>query len=337
MKKLDQYLSEEINNIQNSRRVEKNRKRSKRKKIFSRIIAFMLSFLFISGCGSTKKNNNETTNDDLTINDTVDNNDNYKEVLSTVDLSKLGVELSYNTEEKKEYSAPTGDININDLVESSGKIWASSDDQKNSYDIGKEVLDTNGGTLEENSNGEVVEINQGYEIKKEDGSVDTGNIPENPSLTPDGTPIPNDNYAWDEDIDKTIISEDANTGLYVDPDGNVWPSKQKYDDYLNSLKNDGETIETTIIEDVISAPSPEVSSNEQENLNESTSNNVSEDKPADTVNNLYVDPVFGLTFQSEDDYLQWVSQDYEGYGISNGIMIPETEEMETEKQKVLTK
>lgn len=280
--------------------------------IIKAAVAIFLSVVTLGSSCAKKNNNNDK---DSNKEDIVYSQDSNQEVdKNNVTIDGLGLELEIPSKENLnlEYGNASGNIDKNEIVENNGSIWVNQAASLNSSEVGKEILDTKDGSLETGSNGNVYDKVVGYEIQDS-----TGNIISSGDLNDNGIP---EGYYKDEKTGDLI-----HEGQYVDPDGNIWTSKERYEQYIESLKTDNTTIETGII------PS------ENDNLsNEISSDNNNSSNIEENTNGMYTDPDFGLTFQSKEDYDQWVLQGYEGYGIIGGIMVPETQEMK-EAQKVLTK
>ena len=158
------------------------------------------------------------------------------EELKTVSLDNLGVKLEFPKEEKKEYSNPTGNVDVNSIVDdNNGTLWVSPEAKAKQEDIGKVITDTKGGTLEERPDGDVYEKQPSYEITDQDG-----NVKEEGKLDDNGIP---DGYAWDPVIEKIVPENEV--GKYVkDEDGNLW-LKEDYEAYLRE-KEKSETTSTEV-------------------------------------------------------------------------------------------
>lgn len=252
--------------------------------------------------------------------------------IETSSLANLGVELEFQKEDKKEYSSTSGNINVNNIVEDeNGTTWVDQEAESKKDEVGKVVTDTQGGTLEIKPDGDVYEKDPSYQIVD-----DNGNVKEEGKLDDDGIPA---GYAWDSVIEKYIPEDEV--GKYVkDSEGNIW-LKEDYEAYLKSLETEETTktetefipMEPVIVEEITSEP-VESAEPELPEESESTTPIPEETEPS---TGYYYDEISGLTFQSKEHYDQWVLQDFEGYGIINGIMVPKTDEMIKADEKVLKK
>lgn len=322
IRELDKIRADEFN------KVKLNKNKKKRKKIIISLAslvsaaALIVTGILTSGFGIFKKRKVEETKY-IPPKNKVENIIPDEE-LKTDSLDNLGVKLEFPKEEKKEYNNPTGNVNVNNIVkDNNGTLWVSPEAEAKQEDIGKVITDTDGGTLEKRPDGDVYEKQPSYEITDKDGNIkDEGKLDDN------GIP---DGYAWDPVIEKIVPENEV--GKYVkDEDGNLW-LKEDYEAYLRE-KEKSETTSTeveiiptdpVIVEDVTPSDTTET---------EIPGPVIPDSEP--TTGNYY-DEISGLTFQSKEHYDQWVLQDFEGYGIVNGIMVPKTDEMIKADQKVLTK
>ncbi len=299
---------------------------------------------------SNNPGNGNTSNSSNSTNTSNSNNnpDNKKEQLKTDSINSLGVELELPKKEtpKVEYSNPTGNVKVDDIVEdSTGKLWANSEAESKKDEIDKVVIDDNNGQYEISSDGDVYEKEPGYQIVDSNGNV-----------TSEGTSDIMDDYSWDPEVGKYLPKDEV--GKYViAPDGNMW-KKGEYEKYLESLKNDNTspTIETEFIpmdsviadtefvpidNDILTSSGTIVSSNKNDNTSLTSNSQVTSDDEitldgGKTMPNGTYD-VGGLVFESKEDYEQWILQDFEGYGIINGIMVPKNDEMLEADRKALTR
>lgn len=313
-----------------------NNKKNKRKGIIVAVVSVLgatgiAASSILSGIFTSKnKNKTEYEHPKNTIVNNVDDNE-----IQTSSLDSLGVELEFPKGEKKEYGNPSGNINVNDIVEDkNGTLWVNQEAESKKNEIGKKVTDTKGGTLEVKPNGDVYEKETSYQIVDKNG-----NVKEEGKVGSNGLPS---GFEYDKDTGKIRDSEHANTGLYIAPDGTTWASK---DEYLKSLEGekiiDTETKFIPMDPVVVEKSSSSVTSKPSNTTSGSTNEVTEPSKPTETTkpsnSGTYYDEISGLTFQSKEHYQQWVLQDFEGYGIINGIMVPKTDEMVKADEKVLTK
>lgn len=292
--------SERISKSKFNREIKKenvnvNEKLLKNKKI--KIIAvatagtIAVSSLISGIAGLFKKHNEKSENKNTTttsisseVNPVESTTSSVENKIKPNSINNLGIELEFpkNNEPKKEYSNPTGNIDVNKIVEGNdGTLWVNSEAAANENKIGQEVIDDKDGQLEVKPDGSVYETGVGYEIVDESGNViEQG----------EGTPS---------------ISEEH---LYTAPDGSIWESKEVYEAYLKALENSEVVISTT--SDIITKEPV-----------------TSEPVELPVEDGYYTDPETGLTFESKEDYEQWLIQGFEGYIIVDGIMVPIEDEI----------
>ncbi len=220
----------------------------------------------------------------------------------TYSISDLGLEEDVISNENSIYSDATNGIDTNEIVSKNGKLYVNSAAAGNSSNVGKSVVDTKGGTLEVKSNGKVYEKNNSeYEVVDKNGNVTS-------SGTKDSTGAPN-GYVYDPVIGGYVKPEEA--GKYVKDENGHIVSKEDYEARNNQNKT-----------------SSSVSSS-----NTSSSSTVSKVEENGHYNADGTYTIYGMTFESKEDFEQYVLQGYQGYGLVNGIMKPMTKEMEEAKQK----
>lgn len=333
--KLDDYLAEQnleqqFNNGKTSKKVkkekvkkEKVKKTKNKKRVAKRVAAFVIAIAlavtaFVS-CSIIKKNKNKTnttpkhpsiTQEDNTnnIDNNIENNEN-DEINNS--LRNLGVSLDFpEVQTKPQYENPSNNkINTDKIVEdNNGTLWVDKEAKEESTNIGKVEIDTKDDTLVVKPDGNVYEKEEGFEIKNEkDEVVSSGNVNE------DGIP---EGYVKDPTTGDYYKEND----VYVDPEGNAWESKERYEAYLESLKNDGETVDTKFV-------SVEDDKN-SENIDES---NKTEEG---VINQDGTYTIYGTTYESKADFEQFLLTPEE-YGYYNGMIVSLEKIEEINKQLIL--
>lgn len=238
-KDIDNFLNKKLEETQNKQRQQAATKKNKKSKKKIAIVAIILAFLTaITSFVVSKLTRKEDKDDgyEKPIDTIVDTDTSFVEedlddvsALITeekVTLDSLGMELEISEpeeENKKEYGETTGEVNKEEIVnDEDGINWVDEEAESKSDEVGKTEIDDKEGTLEVESDGDVVEKDEYYEITKEDGSTITGVIEKNEtedSKTNDNneSEIP-DGYEYDENLDKVVAEEDANKFVYVDAD-----------------------------------------------------------------------------------------------------------------------
>lgn len=356
------------------RRVNRNNRRRKYK-FFGKIAGCSLisgAIVIVIGYATAKKNNEHLKNDlDLPTSSTnssienpennnkvddkdntnsVDNNDNTSDVGNNDNTSNsnikeneetskpnnidsLGVELENPKKDtpKNEYSNPTGNIKVDNIVEdNTGKLWANSEAASKKDEIGKVTIDDNNGKYEVKPDGDVYQKEPEYQIVDNNGSIIS-----------EGTSDIIDDYVWDPVYGGYVHKDEV--GKYViGSDGKKW-EKEKYEKYLESLKNDNtsSTVETEFIpmdpieietefipiDDALISSGTIVGSN----IKEDNTTSVDSDEEL-TLDDGKIMPdgtyaIWDLVFESKEDFEQWFINDGEGYKRVNGVMVPiETQE-----------
>lgn len=209
-----------------------------------------------------------------------------KTITTKFDLNGIGVELQFPDDSKLEqpkYGNTTGNIDVTKIVkDSEGNNWTSEEAKNNSKNTGVKI-DTKGDTLVVNKDGSVSTKTEGYEIIDSNGKViSSGNGAPTNNNTNNGYVYADSNY-YDKETGELVLSR----GELVTPD---------------ALKYAKANLTTTKVSK--QPETPAIPSN-----NEGTNN-------SDGTYTMY-----GLTFESKDDYEQWVIQGYTGYGIDeDGVM-----------------
>lgn len=219
----------------------------------------------------------------------------------TYSISDLGLEEEITSSEDSIYIDATNGIDTKQIVSKNGKLYVNSKAAEKSSEVGKSVIDTKGGTLEVKSNGKVYEKNNSeYQVVDKNGNVTS-------SGTKDSTGAPN-GYVYDSVIGGYVKPEEA--GKYVRDENGHIVSKEDYEARNNSNTTSNSTSSST-----------------------SSSSTISEVEVKGHYNADGTYTIYGMTFETKEDFEQYVLQGYEGYGLVNGIMKPMTKEMEEAKQK----
>ena len=230
----------------------------------------------------------------------------------TYSISDLGLEEEVNSSEDSIYTDATNGIDTKQIVSKNGKLYVNSKAAEKSSEVGKSVIDTKGGTLEVKSNGKVYEKNNSeYQVVDKNGNVTS-------SGTKDSTGAPN-GYVYDPVIGGYVKPEEA--GKYVRDENGDLVSKEDYEARNNSNKTSSST------------SSSNTSSSNTSSSNTSSSSTISEVEEKGHYNADGTYTIYGMTFETKEDFEQYVLQGYQGYGLVNGIMKPMTKEMEEAKQK----
>lgn len=305
MDKLEQYLSKKIDEHNKEFENNQKKKNNKIKGIYIAAVALLLAGLTaIGGCVGLKKkkdsNKNVPTEPTSTV-ATYDETEPTTTMEETISLDELGTKYEQPVieEETPEYGEVTGDVDKEEIVEKDDNLWKDQEAADKSEEVGREEIDDKDGTLEVTPNGDVYEKEDGYEIKKEDGTVITGTQGENDSELPDG-------YVHDDNLDKDVAEEDANKFVYVDAD---------YYDMNGELvfaKGDivlKETLERIKNDPNFTTTKPKI----EETVPETQPTEPAEDK------GVYVDEV-GNTWASYQDYESALTDTYGIYADENGVL-----------------
>ena len=224
----------------------------------------------------------------------------------TYSISDLGLEEEITSSEDSIYIDATNGIDTKQIVSKNGKLYVNSKAAEKSSEVGKSVIDTKGGTLEVKSNGKVYEKNNSeYQVVDKNGNVTS-------SGTKDSTGAPN-GYVYDSVIGGYVKPEEA--GKYVRDENGHIVSKEDYEARNNSNTTSNSTSSST------------------SSSNTPSSSTISEVEVKGHYNADGTYTIYGMTFETKEDFEQYVLQGYEGYGLVNGIMKPMTKEMEEAKQK----
>ena len=348
--KLDDYLTEQnleqqFNGGKTSKKVKKEKvkkekvkkekvKKTKNKKgtakrVAAFVIAIALAVTAFVSCSIIKKNKNKTnttprhpsiTQEDNTNN--IDNNiENNKNDEINNSLKDLGVSLDFpEVQTKPQYENPSNDkINTDKIVEdNNGTLWIDEEAKEESTNIGKVEIDTKDDTLVVKPDGNVYEKEEGFEIKNEkDEVVSSGNV--NEYGIPEG-------YVKDPTTGDYYKEND----VYIDPEGNAWESKERYEAYLESLKNDGETVDTEFV--------PVEDDKNSENIDESdkTEEDVTIEQITEegVINQDGTYTIYGTTYESKADFEQFLLTPEE-YGYYNGMIVSLEKIEEINKQLIL--
>lgn len=339
---LDKYLEEQLANEQKS---SKPKKKSNKLKVM--IAAFALAVVTFVSCkfsGKTEVKGNNITPSITHVDNTNDNNITPTVTpivtptpsVSNKTLSDLGVSLEFPEVVKPQYQNPSTDkIDTNKIVEDNkGTLWVDKEAKEESVNIGKVEIDTKDETLEVKNDGNVYEKEESYEIIDKE----TGNVISSGTVNENGIP---DGYI-ENPVNGDIIKEgwtDSSTGehheeYYIDPNGDIWPSKERYESYLESLKTDGETIETEFIPVEEENTTEEVITKEEDIIVEEPEENITIEEGVVNPDGTYT--LYDTTYESKADFEQFLLTP-DAYGYYND-MIMSLESIEAlTNQKVLTK
>ena len=321
MENREKFLEQQVEEIQKEQTLNIEKSKRKRKVLGLAIISVVLSAsaAFTAFFFSKKQNNsknNKPTQSMLDTTPTINPEDQ---------ISVNGLGLVYDDPtlqiEKPQYGNTTGNINKEDLVEKNNTIWKDQEAANNSSNVGKTEIDDKKGTLEVKPNGDVFVKDEGYEIKKEDGTTVEGTITEQDKQN--GNKLPG--YVYDENLDKEVIPEHANK--YVSCDANYYDSTGA----LVYAKGEAITPEDlALAKQLFTTTKPVIETQPESTVPETKPEGPIEEEIVVTeqgvVNADGTYTIFGLTFESKADYEQWVIQGFEGYGIDlDGIMKPEEE------------
>ena len=318
------------------RKFAKKQEKKEKRGAITRIVAAVLAFAATIGLSIflIKKNhnkNNENVKSNTNITKEVDNTEDTKQTLydeKSVGIRKLGKELELPTKEnsnKPKYGETvTGNVDINEIVEKNNTIWKDQTAADNSNNVGKAVVDTNhitnsDGTVKDTTlvvdgNGDVKVSEQGYEIVDEnDTIIDSGN-----SDIPVG-------YAWDDVIGGYVPVEEV--GKYVKADKDYWGYDNNGKAYIVIYKDE------VILKSQLENAKATLYTTKPEDINVVGSETIAPETeaPEEVINENGTYTVYGLTFETKEDYEQWVIQGFEGYVLIDGIMEPETEELQMQK------
>ena len=182
-------------------RIKKQQKRKKRIIIIALILAgaTLIGSLAAGIAKLFKKDNNK---DDL------NKQQEYIVSESEIGLDDLGIEELFKEEtENKEYGEVTGNVNKDEIVEKNDTLWKDEEAANNSDSIGKVTYDDQNGTLKKDETGDIVEKEEHFEVKDENGNqISTGS---------NETGIPN-GYAWDSVLQDYVKAEDVGKYVYAD-------------------------------------------------------------------------------------------------------------------------
>ena len=250
--------------------------------------------------------------------------DTSKNSTSFSTIDDMGTELEFSQDTTSKYGETTGNVNVDEIVEKDGKLYVDKNSADKSNQVGNSSVDTKNNTLKVESDGTVKDKTPGYEVKDDNKVVSSGN-----GNIPDG-------YAWDSVLKKYLPKEEIGKYVYADAtyydsEGNIIINKgdvvaketlEKAKKYLTTTKPIQSSSSNTTTKPIQSSSSnTTTSSNVSSNI--SSSSNTTTSTTTSSTNGTYT--MFGLTFESKDDYEQWVLQGYEGYVEVDGIMKSEEE------------
>jgi len=343
------YLKQKIQEIQRKQTKNIEDSKKKRKKIFTGIGAGVVAAaIAITGLVHVIKRNKKNINNNKPTYSTIDTTPTIvPEKQASID--DLGVPYANPTlpTKKPQYGNTTGNIKKEDLTEKNNTTWKDKEAANNSSNVGKTEIDDKNGTLEVKPNGDVFVKEEGYEIKKEDGTVIEGTITESDKqdveIGTNGTVLP-PGYVHDENLDKDVVEEDVNKFVYCDSNYYDSTGQLVYEKGELISKDDLElakqllTITKPVIETQPEIVVPETTVPEtivpETTVPETT---ITEETFVPTQGVVNADGTYtidGITFESKADYEQWVIQGYEGYGMDlDGIMKPEDEIIANYNQK----
>lgn len=330
--KIDDYLQRTVSedNYEKPSILNKGKKRSRKGIVAVLIAGALILTTAITGLVSNfgkKKNTNDKTYD-KTPTKTVEATTS----ISTFGLNDLGNELDFKSkkEQKKEqYGNPTGNVDVNKIVEKDGTYYVDKKSAEKAKDVGKTTPDTKNNKYVVDEDGTVKEKETGYEVT----DPKTGETVTVKDSNNDGIP---DGYEKNEELGG-IFEEADNTELYTICDANYYgyDKKGKYTiifkkgdiilkETLKRIKKELSTnpnppTESVIIEEETTTKKAESTTKKEE----TTTQTVVVDEGKINSDGTYT--IYGMTFESKADYQQWVLQGYEGYAEADGIMRPEAE------------
>jgi len=191
--------------INKEKEAKTKKQKSKKKKIV--IVALILAGATLIGslaAGIAKLFKKDNNKDDL--NKQQESIVLYEEEIGLDDLG-IEEELSKEETEEKEYGEVTGNINKDEIVEKDNILWKDEEAANKSDSVGKVTFDDQNGTLKKDESGDIVEKEEHFEVKDENGNqISTGS---NETGIPDG-------YAWDSIIQDYVKVEDVGKYVYAD-------------------------------------------------------------------------------------------------------------------------
>lgn len=252
--------------------------------------------------------------------------------ISDIGLDDLGNELTTDSTTKTTYKVVSGDIDPDKIVEQDGKLYVDEDSAskakqtKTSIDLKNDTLKT---SVVKDKDGKttvkVYDKTTGYVIEdKTNKTTVTGNLKD------DGIP---DGYAYDPVLKKIVKEEEVGKYVYADAtyydkDGNV--ALQKGDVVLKeTLEKAKKYFSTTTTKKTTTTTTTKGSTtNGTTTANKGTTTTTSKQTTTSNQGKLNADgtyTIYGMTFETKEDYQQWVLDGYTGYAEIDGIMKPEEE------------
>jgi len=343
-KAIDNFFENEVENVQKREQTETKKKKKKGiKEIILSVTAIILAgiatlVILLPGKKSDKKNTSSKTSSVITVAD-------------------LGVEEEIVSKPNKQYGETTGNIKKEDLVEKNGVIYKDKEAADKSNKVGTSSIDLQGGKLEIDKNGDVVEKDKGYKIIDESGKVISSGS--------NSTGIPK-GYAWDSVLNKYVKEDQVGKYVYVDAtyyaqDGEIVYKKgdivlketlEKIKKQLSTTKpvvssNNSSKTQGNISSNTSSETQSNASSNTSSNVSTSTSSNVSSNTSSTESSTIEqtgkVNPdgtytIYGVTYMDKATFENFVLDENAlvNFGYYKGVIYPREviEDMIQQKQNV---
>lgn len=301
------FLNQKFEEVQNKKLEENNNNKKGKKGFVVAVVAVILAaFTALTAFILSKKNNKANVPDTTvpTVSTTL-----LEEDTSLDELGEVYDELMTNGQ--NQYGNTTGDVDVDNIVEKDGVIWADQEAANNSDKVGQGIIDDKEDSLEITPDGEVLEKEEGYEINKEDGSTGTMDKDEF-----------DDNYVYDENLDSTVEKEDANKFVEVDADyynlnGELVYAKGERvtKETFEKIKND---VNLTTTKPVINEDSTEPEITEPE------PNETQVDSYGGIINPNGTYTVYGTTYMDKATFEAFILDENasQNFGYYNGVIYP---------------
>lgn len=336
----------------------KFRKTRKQKRITVAVIAFLVALataatgVIIGLLPKNRKNKSNSDKEKVIQTDKVVPEDTIDQ-LDVLSLNELGVELDFPKAEETKgnnvYKNPTGDVDINKIVEDdNGTIWADEEALSKSDEVGNTKIDDQNSSLEIRENGDIYEKETGYEIIDENNNViDSGNLDSNG--VPDGYEYDTgrNEYVEEDELGKYIYSD---TTFYFE-DGEIaikkgdLVSKETYEKAKKELYTTKPSISTETGKIEIKEPQiivPETTIPETttpETTTPETTPETNTDSYGGVVNANGTYTVYGTTYMDKATFEAFImdSNSSVNFGYYNGVIYPISVINEMTNQDTLVK
>ena len=253
--------------------------------------------------------------------------------ISTMDIGNIGTELEFPKEETKtKYENPTGNVDVNKIVEKDGKLYKDQDSADKADKKNTSSFDNKDNKYEEKDD-KIYDKDIGYEI-----TDDKGDTKESGDLDETGIP---DGYAWDDVLKKYVPEDEVGKYVYADAtyydeEGNVIIKKGEIvsKETLEEAKKHLTTTKPTKKDTTSSIINNTTSSTVNSTASSTVSNTTSSSEGKINADGTYT--IFDVTYADKATFEQIALSDLETLDLyldENGVLHIKTSEMEKQLVK----